>query len=74
MMTNLEKIRKVNELLIEVIKDEEHQDGSSLCGLKDVVLSIVSDYWVTVREPEIFMANVEIFLDEATEPELVPQE
>lgn len=73
-MTNSEKIRKVNELLIEVIRDEENQDSSSLSGLKDVVLSIVSDYWVTVREPEIFMANVEIILDEATEADLVLQE
>jgi hypothetical protein len=28
-------------------------------GLKDVVLSIVADYWLTIREPEIFMENVE---------------
>jgi len=66
-MTNLEKIRKVNELLIEVIKDEEHQIESSLGGLKDVILSIVADYWLTVREPEIFMANVEIDLDDFLE-------
>lgn len=63
-MTNSEKIRKVNELLIEVIKDEEHQVESSLSGLKDVVLSIIADYWLTVREPEIFMANVEIDIEE----------
>ena len=66
-MTNLEKIKKVNELLIEVIKDEEHQGESSLSGLKDVVLSIVADYWLTIREPEIFMDNVEIDLDEYLE-------
>lgn len=66
-MTNLEKIKKVNELLIEVIKDEEHQVESSLSGLKDVVLSIVADYWLTIREPEIFMADVEIDLDEYLE-------
>jgi hypothetical protein len=54
-MTNLEKIEKVNKILIEVIKDEEYQEESSLVGLKDVVLSIVADYWLTVREPEIFM-------------------
>jgi hypothetical protein len=66
-MTNLEKIKKVNELLIEVIKDEEHQVESSLSGLKDVVLSIVADYWLTIREPEIFMDNVEIDLDEYLE-------
>jgi hypothetical protein len=29
-MTNSEKIKKVNEMLIEVIKDEEHQVESSL--------------------------------------------
>jgi hypothetical protein len=63
-MTNSEKIRKVNELLIEVIKDEEHQVESSLSGLKDVVLSIIADYWLTVREPAIFMANVEIDIEE----------
>jgi hypothetical protein len=62
-MTNSEKIRKVNEMLIEVIKDEEHQIESSLTGLKDVVLSIVADYWLTIREPEIFMDNVEINID-----------
>ncbi|PKH68539.1 hypothetical protein CXF59_04275 [Flavobacterium sp. ALD4] len=62
-MTNSEKIRKVNEMLIEVIKDEEHQIESSLTGLKDVVLSIVADYWLTIREPEIFMENVEINID-----------
>jgi hypothetical protein len=49
-MTNSEK--KVNEMLIEVIKDE-HQVESSFIGLKDVVLSIVADYWLTIREPEI---------------------
>jgi hypothetical protein len=52
-MTNSEKIKKVNEMLIEVIKDEEHQVESSFIGLKDVVLSIVADYWLTIREPEI---------------------
>ncbi|MFB0910418.1 MAG: hypothetical protein QMA99_05630 [Flavobacterium sp.] len=62
-MTNLEKIEKVNKILIEVIKDEEYQEESSLVGLKDVVLSIVADYWLTVREPEIFMENVEITID-----------
>ena len=62
-MTNSEKIRKVNEMLIEVIKDEEYQEESSLVGLKDVVLSIVADYWLTIREPEIFMENVEINID-----------
>jgi hypothetical protein len=62
-MTNLEKIEKVNKILIEVIKDEEYQEESSLVGLKDVVLSIVADYWLTVREPEIFMENVEINID-----------
>jgi hypothetical protein len=51
-MTNSEK-KKVNEMLIEVIKDEEHQVESSFIGLKDVVLSIVADYWLTIREPEI---------------------
>jgi hypothetical protein len=39
-------------MLIEVIKDEEHQVESSFIGLKDVVLSIVAD-WLTIREPEI---------------------
>ena len=63
-MTNSEKIRKVNELLIEVIKDEEHQIESSLSGLKDVVLSIVADYWQTVREPEIFMEICIVEIDE----------
>ncbi|WP_339921077.1 hypothetical protein [uncultured Flavobacterium sp.] len=72
-MTNLEKIKKVNELLIEVIKDEEHQVESSLSGLKDVVLSIVADYWLTIREPEIFMANVEIDLDEYLEADALVQ-
>jgi hypothetical protein len=62
-MTNSEKIKKVNEMLIEVIKDEEHQVESSFIGLKDVVLSIVADYWLTIREPEIFMENVEINID-----------
>ena len=32
-MTNLDKIKKVNDLLIEVIKDEEHQVESSFTGL-----------------------------------------
>jgi len=72
-MTNLEKIKKVNELLIEVIKDEEHQVESSLSGLKDIVLSIVADYWLTIREPEIFMANVEIDLDEYLETDVLVQ-
>jgi hypothetical protein len=45
-MTNSEKIKKVNEMLIEVIKDEEYQVESSFIGLKDVVLSIVADYWL----------------------------
>ncbi|MBG6111891.1 hypothetical protein IWX84_002782 [Flavobacterium sp. CG_9.10] len=63
-MTNSEKIRKVNELLIEVIKDEEYQMESSLSGLKDVVLSIVADYWQTVREPEIFMEIGIVEIDE----------
>lgn len=72
-MTNLEKIKKVNELLIEVIKDEEHQVESSLSGLKDVVLSIVADYWLTIREPEIFMDNVEIDLDEYLEADALVQ-
>jgi hypothetical protein len=40
-------------MLIEVIKDEEYQVESSFIGLKDVVLSIVADYWLTIREPEI---------------------
>jgi hypothetical protein len=39
-------------MLIEVIKDEEYQ-VNSFSGLKDVVLSIVADYWLTIREPEI---------------------
>jgi hypothetical protein len=60
-MTNSEK-SKVNEMLIEVIKDEEHQVESSFIGLKDVVLSIVADYWLTIREPEI-LENVEINID-----------
>jgi hypothetical protein len=51
-MTN-SKNQKVNEMLIEVIKDEEYQVESSFIGLKDVVLSIVADYWLTIREPEI---------------------
>ncbi|SEA99652.1 hypothetical protein SAMN05443667_114112 [Flavobacterium gillisiae] len=72
-MTNLEKIKKVNELLIEVIKDEEHQVESSLSGLKDIILSIVADYWLTIREPEIFMANVEIDLDEYLETDVLVQ-
>lgn len=72
-MTNLEKIKKVNELLIEVIKDEEHQVESSLSGLKDVILSIVADYWLTIREPEIFMDNVEIDLDEYLEADALVQ-
>jgi hypothetical protein len=63
-MTNLEKIKKVNELLIEVIKDEEHHNESSLVGLKDVVLSILVEYWHTEREPEIFMENAMIEIDE----------
>jgi hypothetical protein len=62
-MTNSEKIKKVNEILIEVIKDEEDQVESSFIGLKDVVLSILVDYWLTIREPEIFMENVEINID-----------
>ncbi|KQB43785.1 hypothetical protein B6A10_07355 [Flavobacterium sp. L1I52] len=62
-MTNSEKIRKVNELLIEVIKDEEHQSESSFNGLKDVVLSILADYWQNEREPAIFMENALIDLD-----------
>jgi hypothetical protein len=64
-MTNSEKIKKVNEMLIEVIKDEEHQVESSFIGLKDVVLSI-ADYWLTIREPEIFMENVEINIDSSS--------
>lgn len=59
-MTNLEKIKKVNELLIEVIKDEENQNETSLSGLKDVVLSILVEHWHTVREPEIFMESCRI--------------
>lgn len=62
-MTNSEKIKKVNELLIEVIKDEEHQLESSFTGLKDIVLSILADYWQNEREPAIFMDNVLIDLD-----------
>lgn len=62
-MTNSEKIKKVNELLIEVIKDEEHQSESSFNGLKDVVLSILADYWQNEREPAIFMENALIDLD-----------
>lgn len=62
-MTNSDKIKKVNELLIEVIKDEEHQLESSFSGLKDVVLSILADYWHTEREPEIFMENVLVEID-----------
>lgn len=62
-MTNSEKIKKVNELIIEVIKDEEHQVESSFSGLKDVVLSILAEYWHTEREPEIFMENVLIEID-----------
>ncbi|MFC5683032.1 hypothetical protein ACYE2N_03770 [Flavobacterium sp. MAHUQ-51] len=62
-MTNSEKIRKVNELLIEVIKDEENQLESSFSGLKDVVLSILADYWQTEREPAIFMDNVMLEID-----------
>ena len=54
-MTNSEKIRKVNELLIEVIKDEEHQSESSFNGLKDVVLSILADYWQNERESQLFL-------------------
>ncbi|MES2238900.1 MAG: hypothetical protein V4497_01445 [Bacteroidota bacterium] len=57
-MKNSEKIQRVNELLIEVIKDEEHQNESSFSGLKDVVLSILVEYWHNEREPEIFMENV----------------
>ncbi len=62
-MTNSEKIRKVNELLIEVIKAEENQLESSFSGLKDVVLSILADYWQTEREPAIFMDNVMLEID-----------
>ena len=62
-MTNSDKIKKVNELLIEVIKDEEHQLESSFSGLKDVVLSILAEYWHTEREPEIFMENVLVEID-----------
>ena len=71
-MTNLEKINEVNKLLIEVIKDEEQQAESSLSGLKDVVLSILADYWLNVKEPEIFMANTEIEIDEFTDASLSP--
>jgi hypothetical protein len=39
-------------MLIEVIKDEE-PSRKFFSGLKDVVLSIVADYWLTIREPEI---------------------
>ncbi|OYX82110.1 MAG: hypothetical protein B7Y83_15915 [Flavobacteriales bacterium 32-34-25] len=62
-MTNLDKIKKVNDLLIEVIKDEENQVESSFNGLKDVVLSILADYWHNEREPEIFMENIALDLD-----------
>ncbi|MBA0884005.1 hypothetical protein [Flavobacterium undicola] len=62
-MTNSDKIKKVNELIIEVIKDEEHQLESSFSGLKDVVLSILAEYWHTEREPEIFMENVLVEID-----------
>ncbi|MEN9910389.1 MAG: hypothetical protein RLZZ540_3548 [Bacteroidota bacterium] len=62
-MTNSDKIKKVNELIIEVIKDEEHQVESSFSGLKDVVLSILAEYWHTEREPEIFMENVLLEID-----------
>lgn len=62
-MTNSEKINKVNELLIEVIKDEENQIESSFKGMKDVVLSILADYWHNEREPEIFMENVLVEID-----------
>ena len=62
-MTNSEKIRKVNELIIEVIKDEENQIESSFKGLKDVVLSILADYWQNEREPEIFMENIQLEID-----------
>lgn len=62
-MTNLDKIKKVNELLIEVIKDEEHQLESSLSNMKDVVLSILADYWQNEREPAIFMENIQLEID-----------
>ena len=62
-MTNLDKIKKVNDLLIEVIKDEENQVESSFNGLNDVVLSILADYWHNEREPEIFMENIALDLD-----------
>lgn len=62
-MTNSEKIKKVNELLIEVIKDEENQIESSFSGLKDVILSILADYWQNEREPAIFMENALVDLD-----------
>lgn len=62
-MTNSDKIKKVNELLIEVIKDEETQLESSLSGLKDVVLSILADYWHNEKEPEIFMENILVQID-----------
>ncbi|MFA9191625.1 hypothetical protein AAGV28_09620 [Flavobacterium sp. FZUC8N2.13] len=62
-MTNLDKIKKVNDLLIEVIKDDEHEVESSFNGLKDVVLSILADYWHNEREPAIFMDNVAIEID-----------
>tara|TARA_R110002033_G_scaffold39112_1_gene78760 strand:- start:33 stop:221 length:189 start_codon:yes stop_codon:yes gene_type:complete len=62
-MTNSDKIKRVNELIIEVIKDEEHQIESSLSGMKDVVLSILADYWHTEREPDIFMENVLLEID-----------
>lgn len=62
-MTNLDKIKKVNDLLIEVIKDEEYQVESSFNGLKDVVLSILVDYWHNEREPGIFMDNIALEID-----------
>ncbi|HJS01167.1 MAG TPA: hypothetical protein VJ780_09555 [Flavobacterium sp.] len=62
-MTNSDKISKVNELLIEVIKDEENQLESSFNGLKDVVLSILVDYWHNEREPDIFMENAVLQID-----------
>ncbi|MEL1241776.1 hypothetical protein [Flavobacterium flavipallidum] len=62
-MTNSEKIKKVNQLLIEVIKDEENQTDSSFTGLKDVVLSILADYWQNEREPAIFMDYALVDLD-----------
>ena len=62
-MTNSDKIKKVNELLIEVIKDEENQNESSFTGLKDVVLSILADYWTNEREPAIFMENALLDID-----------